>query len=69
MGKLISLTEYLELTLRQEESGELITESLVRTRVRSNYRKLKSRDSLAQRVQDLKYVSELSPLERTYLKD
>jgi hypothetical protein len=69
MGKLISLTEYLELTLRQEESGKLITESLVRTRVRSNYRKLKSRDSLAQRVQDLKYVSELSPLERTYLKD
>jgi hypothetical protein len=69
MGKLISLTEYLELTLRQEESGKLITESLIRTRVRSNYRKLKSRDSLAQRVQDLKYVSELSPLERTYLKD
>jgi hypothetical protein len=69
MRKLTSLTEYLELTLRQEESGKLITESLVRTRVRSNYRKLKSRDSLAQRVQDLKYVSELSPLERTYLKD
>jgi hypothetical protein len=69
MRKFISLTEYLELTLRQEESGKLITESLVRTRVRSNYRKLKSRDSLAQRVQDLKYVSELSPLERTYLKD
>jgi hypothetical protein len=67
MEKRKSLSEYLKESLGLTEPEELL-ESMTRTRVRSHFKKVTARDSLAQRVQDLKYVSSLSPRERSYLE-